>query len=328
MRIAYGSVAQPGMPFGYGVIGKMLAWSLEEAGVEITNGFDFDLSVVVGLPWSWIVGREDRRDLVFHTMYEASPAPPDWVDVMNHSLGVWAPSKWVRDLFVESGVTRPVLVSGYGVDTDVFYPVSRRGRSGPFRVLAWGRGLISRKNLLLAMKAFDAAGLPDAVMEVKVNADDNVARSGPMEGLENVTVHRADWNLLTLVNWLQSGDVLLYLSSGEGFGLMPLEAMATGLPVICAANTGMLDYLSDHTALLVPSRPGQQAPLYAARFGHDARWYEPDFEAAVEHLRWAYANRAELYAIGERAATMAEDWTWRKAGDRAAALLHQLIKER
>lgn len=325
MRIAYGSVAQPGQPFGYGVIGQMLKWALEQAGAEIVTGFGYDLSVVVGLPWSWLIGPDIRRDLVFHTMYEASPAPPDWVDVMNRSRGVWAPSQWVADLFVESGVRRPVLVGGYGVDTAIFRPVSRRGRSGPFRVLAWGRGLISRKNLLTAAKVFAAANLPDAVLEIKVNADDTAAQDGPMPGLDNVFVRKVDWSTFALVSWLHAGDALLYLSSGEGFGLMPLEAMATGLPVICAANTGMLDYLSEETALLVPCTAMQQAPLYQARFRHDAWFHQPDFDAAVEQLRWAYAHREDAYALGERAAAVVErDWTWRKAGDRAMTLLYDI----
>lgn len=325
MKLAYGSVAQPGQPFGYGIIGRKLQESLQDAGAEITGGFDYDLAVVVGLPWAWLLGKEQRNDVVFHTMYEAWPAPPDWVAVMNRSRGVWAPSTWVRDLFVESGVTQPVLVGGYGVDTEFFRFASRKGRDGPFRVLAWGRGLISRKNLLTAAKVFDAAGLPDAVMEIKVNADDNVAKDGSI-GLPNVTVRKADWSIFQVVSWLQSGDVLLYLSSGEGFGLMPLEAMATGLPVICAANSGMLDYLRDDIALTVPCGLMQRSVLYEKRFGHDARMYLPDFDVAVAQLRWAYDHREDAYTIGQRAAQMvATDWTWRKAGDRAVSLLQTIL---
>jgi glycosyltransferase involved in cell wall biosynthesis len=163
------------------------------------------------------------------------------------------------------------------------------------------------------------------VLEIKVNADDQAAQDGPMPGLDNVIVRKADWSAFTLVSWLQSGDALLYLSSGEGFGLMPLEAMATGLPVICAANTGMLDYLTEDTALLVPCTDLRQAPLYRARFRHDAWFHQPDFDAAVEHLRWAYAHREDAYALGERAAAVVErDWTWRKAGDRAMTLLYDI----
>ncbi len=64
MRIAYGSVAQPGQPFGYGIIGQMLKWSLEQAGAEIVTGFGYDLSVVVGQPWSWpCTKRPPRRPI-------------------------------------------------------------------------------------------------------------------------------------------------------------------------------------------------------------------------------------------------------------------------
>lgn len=327
MRITYGAIAHPDLPIGYGVISKWLKKSLEKTGVEFVEDFDYDLSLVIGLPSPWLLGREPRPDMVFHTMYEAYPAPPQWVKVLNRVGAVWVPSKWVGDLFVSGGVTSPVLVSGYGVDTDFFRFAPRQPHDGPFRVLAWGRGLISRKNLIEAIRVFDRAGLPDAVMEVKVNVDDSVARDGPMQGMENVTVFRQDWKQAQLVQWLQSGDVLLYLSSGEGFGLMPLEAMATGLPVICTANTGMMDYLNPDVAIMVPCSDGREAPLYRARFQHHALTYFPDLDFAVDSLRHVYANREDAYAMGVRAAGyVRENWTWLQAGERAKALLSEYLQ--
>ena len=318
MKISWGSIASPDLPAGYGTVGKQMRQALADAGAEIVpeTSFDYDLAVVVGLPVAWIQGAL-RPDLIWHTMIEVEPLPPGWADVINRSGGCWVPSTWVERVFREGGVTAPLMVAGYGVDPAVFQPVDRAGRSGPLRVLAWGRGLYSRKNLTMAIRVFAAAGLGNAQLEVKVNADDVLASDGMgVIGREDVRIIAQNWRQGQLVRWLQSGDVLLYLSSGEGFGLMPLEAMATGLPVICAANTGMLDYLSEEVAYLVPCR---RAPVasYQAYFGYEAMGFMPEFDAAVDQLRTVARDPEQAYETGQRAAAMAAGMTWQRAGRQA-----------
>jgi glycogen synthase len=41
---------------------------------------------------------------------------------------------------------------------------------------------------------------------------------------------------------LYGSHALLYPSHGEGFGLIPLDVIASGLPTIYSANSAMLDY--------------------------------------------------------------------------------------
>lgn len=330
MRLSWGPMASAELPAGYGTITKKLREALTALGVEIVEqtAFDYDLAVITGLPVAWALGpgASRRPDVIWHTMTEVEPLMPGWAEVINRSGGCWVPSRWVHDTFRASGVTAPMMTAGYGVDTAVFQPVERAGRSGPLRVLIWGRGLSSRKNLTKALRVYAAAGLEDAELEIKVNADDSLARDGMgVIGRDDVRVIARDWTTTQVARWLQGGDVLLYLSSGEGFGLMPLEAMATGLPVVCAANTGMMDYLDDQVAYLVPCRPGAPVETYRERFGYDARGFEPDFDAAVAMLRAVYDDRERASEIGQRAASRASLYTWERAGRRALQGLSQLM---
>lgn len=331
-KVAWGPIASEGAPYGYGTIGVELKKALADAGaamVPLTN-FDWDAAVGMGWPAAWIIGHHGpRRDFVWHTMFEAVPFPEGWVDVVNQAGGLWAPTQWVADQFAEAGVTVPTFVSGYGVRTEVFSPpaVDRSEHQGPFRVLAWARGLLSRKNLVMAVKVFCAANLPDAVMEVKVNLDDELTTDGMgVIGRNDVTFIKKDWSSARLANWLRSGDVLLYLSSGEGFGLMPLEAMATGLPVICAYNTGMMDYLTEQNALLVPCPTMVPVSSLGMASGGERFGFHPDFDAAVAQLQWAYSNREALYALGRTAAEDAKRWTWQRAGVQALAGLRSIAE--
>lgn len=330
LKIAWGPIASEGAPYGYGTIGGALKGALTKAGAAMVplTSIDWDVAVGMGWPAAWIIGQNGpRRDFIWHTMFEATPFPAGWADVINRSAGLWAPSQWVAEQFVEAGVTVPVMVSGYGVNTDVFQPTAngRANRDGPFKVIAWARGLLSRKNLVMAAKVFCAANLPDAVMEIKVNADDELVTDGMgVTGRDDVRFIKQDWASHKLAGWLASADVMLYLSSGEGFGLMPLEAMATGTPVICAANTGMLEYLTPHNALMVPCPTMAVVESLGKATDGERIGYQPDFDVAVAHLRWAYDHRSELDDIGQTAARDAATWTWDKAGHTALAGLQRM----
>lgn len=330
LRIAWGPIASEGAPYGYGTIGGELKRALVGAGAAMVplTATNWDVTVGMGWPAAWIVGQNGpRRDLVWHTMFEATPFPPGWAQVINRSAGLWAPSQWVADRFVEAGVTVPVMVSGYGIDTKVFSPPAedRANRDGPFKVIAWARGLVSRKNLLMAVKAFCAADLGDAVLEVKVNLDDEMTTDGMgVKGRDDVRFIKQDWTSHKLAGWLAGADVMLYLSSGEGFGLMPLEAMACGTPVICAANTGMLEYLTPSNSLMVPCPTMAPVESLGMSTGEARMGYQPDFDAAVAHLRWAYDHRIELGDIGKTASQDAATWTWDRAGQSALAGLRRI----
>ena len=330
LRIAWGPIASEGAPYGYGTSGGELKRARVGAGAAMVPLTSTDWHVAVGMGWpaAWIIGQNGpRRDFVWHTMFEATPFPRGWADVINRSAGLWAPSQWVAEQFVEAGVTVPVMVSGYGIDTNVFQPPAedRAERDGPFKVIAWARGLVSRKNLLMAVKVFCAANLPDATMEVKVNADDEMTTDGMgVRGRDDVRFIKQDWNTHKLAAWLASADVMLYLSSGEGFGLMPLEAMACGTPVICAANTGMLEYLTPHNSLMVPCPTLAPVTSLGRATDGERMGYQPDFDAAVAHLRWAYDNRRALNGIGYIAAQDAAAWTWAKAGQSALEGLQRI----
>ncbi|MBC8446834.1 MAG: glycosyltransferase [Chloroflexi bacterium] len=330
MRIAWGYTATPDQPHGYSVIAKMLPEALNDAGATWIAGweFDWDVRVIISQPVSWVAGRNSSEDVVWHTMYEAWPLVPGWAGVLNRVRAVWAPSQWVKWLFEDAGVTVPIGVCGYGVDHEAFYPVQRT-TDGPMRFLAWARGLVSRKNVLGAIRAFLAAEPIDAVLEVKLNLDDTLAPSGvTFDGVEEgrITIIQEDWPRHKLADWLRSGDSLIYLSGGEGFGLMPLEAMATGCSVICSYNTGMMDFLTEDNAMLVHPTGRAPAKGYTERFGYECWIEQPDFDQAVEWIRWASENREAALAIGQRGQGAASQWTWQRAGERAFAMLGGMIR--
>lgn len=312
---------------GYAYVAHRLRTGLQSIGATFLSSYlhGWDLLVAVCTPTAWIIGNtgQKRPDVVYHTMFEADPLPEGWVSNMNNAGLVWTPSAWCRDLFKSSGVTTPILVSGYGVDHHVYKYTSRRDRTGPMKFVVWADILTGRKNALTAIKAFIRAQCRDAILEVKLRdvpgIDPGSSRRFVYEGIarDDIILHVGTWTRSEIVSWLQGADCAIYPSGGEGFGLMPLEAASTGLPTICANNTGMREYLRPDSYLLVDCNEREVSSSYTAGFHESITTLKPDFDQLTDHIRWAYTHRDELWDIGDRAYTHSLDWSWEKKVEEA-----------
>ena len=87
----------------------------------------------------------------------------------------------------------------------------------------------------------------------------------------------------------QGADVFVFPSHFEGFGLVILEAMASGLPIIATEATAAPDILDDSTGRIVQTG---------------------DVDELVETLRWFSANRHKLSTMKAAARERAEGCTW------------------
>lgn len=331
MKLSWVTLAR-GDDHGYAVVSRELCLAVEKAGATFLEPWTFgaDLTVVFALPATFFFpGGRPRRDIVWHTMIEVEPMPPAWVPILNLCGAVWAPSTWVAETFRQQGVTVPIFVSGYGISPKVHHPPAAKPILPGLRVGVWGDSFGSRKRVLASIEAFLAAGLPDdAVMEVKVNSPRLITpKKLIMHGQEEsrVRIFNQSWSIGKMTDWLRSLDVLVYMSGGEGYGLMPLEAMACGTPVISGLHTGLLDYMTADNCLPVPCDGLIEAPSYDYRFGYKAYMRDCESAAVSEQLRWAYGNQEALAALGQKAAADVAGMTWERAGVDALAALEWVV---
>jgi D-inositol-3-phosphate glycosyltransferase len=153
------------------------------------------------------------------------------------------------------------------VDTAHFTPGPRRrtNTAAPFRIVVAGR-LVERKGVDDAIRAL--AYVPQAELLIAggpparhLDGDpechrlQDVARATGVLGRVRFLgrVEHAEMPKL-----LQSADVVVTVPWYEPFGIVPLEAMACGRPVIAAAVGGLADTVVDGvTGILVPARDPQ-----------------------------------------------------------------------
>ena len=82
--------------------------------------------------------------------------------------------------------------------------------------------------------------------------------------------------------WYNKADCFIGASRGEGFGLMPLQAMALGIPTIITATSGQAQY-ANLASVVIPTTPKKCDVQEITNFA--GFWDEPDLDALVEALR-------------------------------------------
>lgn len=241
------------------------------------------------------------------TMFESTRLPDGWAESLNRCAAVVVPSPWLVDVFRSSGVTVPLHVIPLGVNPAYRF-ISRPTERRPFTFLTMGVGGL-RKGWDVAVRAFDAAfgHAPTHRLLIKLREGRrlNVRIMQP-----RVELIARDLDQAALLDLFTTADAFLCPSRGEGFGLPPREAAATGLPVIATAWGGTADDIDQWgiplDSALVPAWPNHP---HHPRCG---LWAEPDVDHLASLMRFiATAGRDEC-AARHRADAVHALYSWER----------------
>ncbi len=144
------------------------------------------------------------------------------------------------------------------VDTDVFRPEPRDDarENGRFRFAAGGN-LIRRKGydlLLDSLAALRDRGLA-AELEILGGGEEEPALRQQAErlGVSELVRFRGKVSRETMAETYRRSDAFVLASRMETFGVVYIEAMAAGLPVIATACGGPEDFVTEENGILIPA---------------------------------------------------------------------------
>ncbi len=216
---------------------------------------------------------------------------------------IFVPSSFVQNSLLEVGAKpETITVIPFGAPIDYFHPQPKVDNL--FRALFVGR-VGPRKGIHYLLQAWQELQLPDTeLLLVGINE----FPEGWLNQYRDIFryVPSVPHNLLN--EYYNAANVLVFPSLVEGFGLVLLEAMACGIPVISTPHTAAPDILTDGLeGFIIPVR---------------------DVEALKEKLEWCVGHPQELAQMGQAARRKAEQLTWSLYRQRLARRVHEIFINR
>jgi glycosyltransferase involved in cell wall biosynthesis len=222
---------------------------------------DCDINVATWFPTSFAVYRSGKGiPFYFLQDYEEQLGGNRYlINMFKESLylpmNIITGSQWLKD-WVKQNYGKDAIVSGYGIDHDVFYPRPKiLDNIGGVKVMGIFRGLKYKgdEDLINAL-SIASEKIPNITLVMignkntllKIVREKNIRFNYVF--FENPTDDK-------MAQLYSSVDLFVFASHVEGFGLPPLEAMACGTPVVTTDCLGVRDFVIDsENAILVPPK--------------------------------------------------------------------------
>lgn len=173
---------------------------------------------------------------------------------------VFVENRWVKETVKNWTDPAKVVLAPPGVDTEFFHPSSRSSTSGPSYILSVGRFGDRRKNVRLLFEAYADLSLrdedrPSLVLAGMSAPRDEDWRTAEILGIGDQVRFHQNVSRSRLAELYRNATVFVLSSSEEGLGIVILEAMASGIPVVSTATQGAQEAVDDgRTGILTPVR--------------------------------------------------------------------------
>jgi glycosyltransferase involved in cell wall biosynthesis len=247
--------------FGYGA---MLEGFLSAVPRNVKLSDTASVHVQMGVPQSRDTWLKDQFRACF-TMWETDTLPGTFIRYISLYDQIIVPCQHNVDLFSQWHPN--VSLVPLGVDMQRWYPVANRNKVFRFHA---GGSLWHRKGLDIVVRAFKRLNLPDAELHIKAAPH---AKDVPTKYLGDNIVLNRDWMTIDQQReWFSKADVFIAASRGEGFGLMPLQAIAMGIPTIISDSTGQSQFKHLATGVI---------PCGKSKAESVGKWDEPSEDALI-----------------------------------------------
>lgn len=264
--------------------------------------------------------------------WEESVIPSKYIVAFNtHLSGIGTMSDYVTEKLIECGLTIPVRTMGLGVElADNFselppYPVKTKKKVKFLHISS----AFPRKGVDVLLRGYfeSFTGMDDVCLILKTFPNPHNKVDDLMEELNarydnppEVEWINEDLSQDKVCGLYKCADCYVQAARGEGFGLPVAEAMLARIPVIVSPNSGMADFCTEDTALLVDYilEPAK-THLTENASKQVSMWAEPALDSLVRQFRYFVdeLGTEEKNAMVQRAFELISTrFTWQKVAGR------------
>jgi glycosyltransferase involved in cell wall biosynthesis len=315
-----------GTNVGYGVAAVDLIRGLMNKEIYVGYNNHSTLVHVSFVQPEWYLGT-DRQYRIGYTPWESTVIPEAWIHYMREQDEIWTTSNFCMDVFKEYEVNEKLHMVPHGIDPEIwtindrilndefifFHMGGPSERKGGQKVVDAFLDLFDgRSDIKLLMKA---SGVSEARWRRENYYGGNIANH------PQVTVITADLNVEDLVKLFHKAHCLVYPTNGEGFGFIPFQGIATGLPTITTNLTATADFA--HFSMPLKASWTEGIGL------HLGLWAEPDIEDLRIQMQSAVDNWEEHKKKAMHGARILHSTqTWGHIADQIIDILGDKIYER
>jgi glycosyltransferase involved in cell wall biosynthesis len=280
-----------GDKMGYGYAAVMLIKGLQEHGVKVDYDNRETKCHISFIQPEFYSGNLDQYR-VGYTPWESSVVPDSWRETMPQMQEIWTPSQYCVDIFEENNLNKIIRKVPHGIDPEL-WNIENRYLTDKFIFFHVG-GPTARKGGQRVVDAFLDLfdGNDDVMLILKSNEDTECRFYENGVDFKSAAAHpqiisiNYQVSVEDLVRLYNRSHCLVYPTNGEGFGLIPFQGIATGLPTIVTNATACADFAE----LSVPldSKPAKGVGV------HLGDWVEPDADDLRDKMRYVYDNYNEV----------------------------------
>jgi len=261
---------------------------------------------------------------VGYCVWESTKVPAHFRKDLEDVDMVVVPSKYVKEIFVKEKMKDPtdIYVCPDGVDTEFYKHRVRPWDRKPFRILDVSV-IQLRKGHDILLKAFSELSdeMPGQMQLIIKGRPLGPGKYG--EGIvkkyrdhDDIRIIESRLNPTELLALYHAADLFVHPHRSEGFGLTPLEAMRTGLPIITTGYSGVLEYCTTENAYFI----GHKIVPVPKDSGFLGEYAEPDKNHLKSLIKYCFDNRHSALVRAANASKAAGSMTlkWSAEGILAA----------
>jgi glycosyltransferase involved in cell wall biosynthesis len=315
-----------GTNVGYGVAAVDAIRALMGKGIYVGYNHQLTKTHISFVQPEWYLGTEDQYRIGY-TPWESTEIPETWVYYMQQQDEIWTTSNFCVDVFKKYEVHDIIHMVPHGIDPEIwtindrtlnnefifFHMGSPSERKGGQKVVDAFLDLFDgRDDIKLLMKS-------TGVSEARWRREDYYG--GNINNHPQVTVITADLPVSDLVKMFHKSHCLVYPTNGEGFGFIPFQGIATGLPTITTNLTATADFAE----LSMPLKADWTEGIGL----HLGLWAEPDLEDLRIQMQSAVDNWEEHKKKAMQGARIIHSTqTWAHIADQILNILGDKVYER
>ena len=242
---------------------------MEKISYSITNDLiEYDIAIYTDL-----ISTIDDNNIIYsninllkkskvkiaYSMLECSPIPKVWVEKLNNIFDyIIVPCEWVKETYLESGVTKPIIVVPLIVQEFKQQKINLKKDKFIFGCIG---GFGEDKNLHKVAQAFAEKFGNNKNYELIIKISGMPETNNILyKKIINITKHinniKLLWGILDreeFTKLMLSFDSFVLASKGEGFSLIPREAVSLGIPCILSYNSAHKELCDKKLALAIKS---------------------------------------------------------------------------